>query len=86
MASENITTIHVGGLDALSLLTEIAGSADRKAVLEAAAALKAEEREERSISGDHMATLFEAVARRRGPFILRLERELSAYYAVAGTR
>ena len=87
MAGENITTIriHDGG-DALGLLTDIAANTDRAAILEAAEALRAEQREERTLGPGHMADLFAAVARRRGPFILKLESELLAYYAAAGDK
>jgi hypothetical protein len=70
--------IHVGGR--LEDLVEIAAQTDGKAILEAAEALRAEQREERTLGPGHAADLFAAVARRRGPFILRLEAELMEYY------
>ena len=50
------------------------------AILEAAKALRAEEREEKSISARDMFVLFSAAMRRRGPFAQRFEAELNAYY------
>jgi hypothetical protein len=71
--------LHVGGR--FEDLVEIAAGTDREAVLKAA---KAWEREE--ASPDHMADLFVAVARLRGPYILRLEAEVNAYRRLAGDK
>jgi hypothetical protein len=71
--------INVGGR--FEDLAEIAAATDRDAVLRAAEALKRDE-----AGPDHMMDLFTAIIRLRGPYILRLEAEISAYYALAGSQ
>lgn len=62
-------------------LVSLAAGTDREAILKAADALKREE-----AGPGHMADLWAAVARFRGPYIQAFEREASAYLAGGGTR